>query len=435
MTNHSPLYSSIRRHIFLCLLAGLALVASVGGWATATTLVGAIVAHGTFVVESYVKTVQHPMGGVVRDLAVREGQRVQADDVLLRLDDTLARTNLAIVTKRLNELSAQLARLEAERDDKEEIDFPESLRASASTDKDAAAAMHSEDVLFIFRQELRAGKKSQLSERVTQYRHEIEGYTAQRKAHERALTVLNEEIASLRPLYTRKLVSIQRLGTLEREAARFEGDRGEALAAAAQAAGRIAEVKLQILQIDQDLKAEVGRDLRDAQLQIGELVERKIASEQELEHVDLRAPQTGTVHQLAVHTVGGVVSPAEDIMLIVPDQDELSLDVRISPDDIDQIYAGQAALIRLTAFNQRITPELNGSVFRIAADLSEDPQTGLSYYLVRLLIPQSELDRLNGLVLVPGMPAEAFIQTRKRTALSYFLKPLSDQMNRAFREE
>ncbi|MEM9633785.1 MAG: HlyD family type I secretion periplasmic adaptor subunit [Pseudomonadota bacterium] len=435
MSKRTPLHRSLMRHILLCGVLSIALGGGIAGWAMATTLVGAVVAPGTFVVESYVKTVQHPTGGVVGELRVQEGQKVAAGEVVLTLDDTEARTNHAIVTKRLNELTAQMARLVAERDELDSIVFPTDLQTMAVSDEDARNAMQSELVLFRFRRNLRVGKQSQLKERIAQYEHEIEGYTAQQKAFSRALNVLESELVSLRPLYDRKLVSIQRLSALEREAAAFEGDRGEAQASAAQAAGRIAEVQLQILQIDQDLKAEVGRDLREVQMEIGELAERRLATEDELRRIEIRAPQAGVVHQLAAHTVGGVISPADEIMLIVPGSDDLSLDVRVSPEDIDQIYLDQEALVRLTAFSQRTTPELTGRVERIAADLSEDPQTGEAYYLVRILIPEDERERLETLSLVPGMPAETFIQTRERTALSYVFKPLTDQIKRAFREE
>lgn len=435
MSDRNRLHRSLMRHILLCALLSIGLGASVAAWATATTLVGAVVAPGTFVVESHVKTVQHPTGGVVGELHVKEGQKVEAGEVVMTLDDTEARTNHAIVTKRLNELTAQMARLVAERDDLDGIVFPDELQAVAVTDEDARKAMQSEGVLFDFRRNLRIGRQSQLRERIAQYEHEIEGYIAQQKAFSRALNVLESELVSLRPLYGRKLVSIHRVSALEREAAAFEGDRGEAKASAAKAGGRIAEAKLQILQIDQDLKAEVGRDLRQVQMEIGELVERKLATENELRRIEIRAPQSGIVHQLTVHTVGGVVSPADAIMLVVPENDELSLDVRVLPEDIDQLYLNQKALVRLTAFSQRTTPELIGRVERIAADLSEDPQTGITFYLVRILIPDDERKRLKSLSLVPGMPAETFIQTRERTALSYMFKPLTDQISRAFREE
>lgn len=425
---------SIRRHLVIGSLACLLFVAGIGGWAAATSLAGAVVASGTFVVDSYVKKVQHPSGGVVGEILIEEGQKVEAGDVLLRLDATQTRANLAIVTKRLDEMAARLARLEAERDDRDKIAFPDILLARQD-DPDVAAAIHSERRLFEFRKEARAGKKAQLHERIAQYEHEIEGLKAQELAYDRGLTVLEKEIAALRPLFEQGIVNNQRLNALETQAATFGGERGEKIAFQAQAAGRISETRLQILSIDQDLKTEVSRDLREIQGQLGEFIERKVAAEDELKRIDIVAPQTGMVHHLAVHTVGGVISPADVIMQIVPDSDRLALEAQIAPRDIDQVQLGQKAVLRLSAFNQRTTPELNGEVGRIAADLTTDERTGSSYYLVRITVAPQELARLNGLVLVPGMPAEALIQTGERTALSYLVKPLSDQINRAFREE
>lgn len=425
---------SIRRHMIAGLLTSVVLVASVGGWAAATNLAGAVVASGTFVVDSYVKKVQHPSGGVVGQILVREGDTVNAGDIVMRLDATQTRSNLAIVTKRLDELGARLARLEAERDDHEAIRFPDWLLARRNI-PDVASAIHSETRLFEFRMQSRDGKKAQLAERISQYEHEIEGLKAQEDAYQSGIEVFETEIAALSGLRAQGIVSDQRLNSLKTQLATYGGERGEKIAYQAQAAGRITETKLQILQVDQDLKTEVGKELREIQAQIGEYVERKVAAEDELKRIDIIAPQSGVVHQLTVHTVGGVVSPADPIMLIVPEGDDLALEVQIAPKDIDQIHLGQKAVLRMSAFNTRVTPELNGHVSRIAADLTTDERTGMTYYLARIATPSEELPKLGGLTLVPGMPAEAMIQTGDRTALSYLVKPLSDQINRAFREE
>lgn len=403
-------------------------------WAGTANLNGAVVSHGTFVVDSYVKKVQHPAGGVVGEILVKDGEKVAAGDVLLRLDATFTRANLAIVTKRLDQITARLARLEAERDDKQEIEFPPSLVARQG-DPDVAAALYSEERLFAFRRESREGRKAQLRERIAQFEHEIEGLKAQEQAFARGLKVLESEIAALRPLFDQGFVNTQRLNSLETQAATFGGELGEKIAYRAQAAGRISETKLQILSVDQDLKAEVGQELREIQAQISEFVERKVAAEEELRRIDILAPQGGIVHQLSVHTVGGVIAPADVIMSLVPESEELALEVQINPQDIDQVMLAQKAVLRMSAFNLRITPELNGYVSRIAADLTMDERTGISWYLVRIAVAPEELTMLGDLTLVPGMPAEALIQTGERTALSYLVKPLSDQINRAFREE
>jgi HlyD family secretion protein len=434
----TPDVTTVTRSIRIHLAAGLALatllIGGVGGWAATTKLAGAVVASGHFVVDSYPKKVQHAKGGIVGEIRVQEGEAVKAGAVVLRLDATQTRANLAIVTKRLNELHARLARLEAERDDREAIGFPPGL-STDSIDPDIVSAVRSETRLFEFRRDARNARKAQLAERIAQYEHEIEGLKAQEIAYAGGLTVLRTEIASQESLHDKGVVSVQRLNSLKTQAATYDGERGEKIAYQAQTQGKITETRLQILSIDQDMKTEVGRELREIQGQIGEYVERKVAAEDELKRIDILAPQSGIVHQLAVHTVGGVISPAETIMLVIPEGDDLALEVRIAPRDIDQIQPGQRAVLRLSAFNQRTTPELLGHVSRISADLTVDERTGLSFYVMRIAVPHEELQKLGGLTLIPGMPAEAMIQTGERTALSYLVKPLADQLNRALREE
>jgi HlyD family secretion protein len=217
---------------------------------------------------------------------------------------------------------------------------------------------------------------------------------------------------------------------------RLEGERGQLIANIAQAKGKITETELQIIQVDQDMRTEVGKDLAEIRAKTSELVEKKVAAEDQLKRIDIRAPQDGVVHQLAVHTVGGVITAQGDpIMLIVPENEALSIETKVQPQDIDQLRLGQPAVVRFTAFNQRTTPELNGTLSRISADVSEDQKTGTRYYTVRIAIPDSEIVRLGGLKLVPGMPVEAFIQTTPRTMMSYLVRPIHDQVIKAFREK
>jgi HlyD family secretion protein len=424
---------SIRFQFLMGGVACVALFAGLGGWATATNLAGAVVADGTFVVESYVKSVQHPTGGVVGELLVHEGQRVNRGDVLIRLDATQVKANLGIVSKRLDELMAREARLEAERDDQDAISFPPAHLARADR-PEPARAMQGEKNLFLSRRATRDSKKAQLKERIAEYQHQIDGLKAQQLAYERGIEVRRREMVSLRDLLQRGITTVQRLNELERDEATLDAYRGQVVAGQAQAAGSIAEARLQVLQVDQDLKAEVATDLRDTQAQIGEFSERKIAAEDQLRRIDMISPQDGWVHNLSVHTVGGVVPPRETVMEVVPDEDRLTLEAHISPRNIHDVRLGQHAILRLTAFNLRTTPELNGTVSRVGADLTQDQRAGTSFYVVRIAVSPEELARIAKLKLVPGMPAEAFIGTGERTALSYLVKPLSDQINRAFRE-
>ncbi|MFL5179351.1 MAG: HlyD family type I secretion periplasmic adaptor subunit [Microvirga sp.] len=428
----SPAQRSIRSH----LLGGLAVVAllagGVGGLAATTELSGAVIAPGSLVVDSNVKKVQHPTGGVVGELRARDGDKVKAGDIVVRLDETITQANLAIVVKSLNELQSRLARLEAERDNVDAIVFPAELLARAD-DPELARSMTGERNLFEFRKSARAGQKAQLRERIAQLKEEIQGLTGQVAAKKRETELIGQELEGVRDLWRKNLVQIQRVTALERDAARLEGERGQLIASTAQAKGKISEIELQILQIDQDLRSEVAKDLREVQGKIAELVERKVAAEDQLKRIDIRAPQNGMVHQSTVHTVGGVITPGEAIMLIVPEADALTVEAKLAPQDIDQVRVGQTAALRFSAFSQRTTPELDGVVSRVSADLTTDQRTGAAYYVVRITLSESELARLEGLRLVPGMPVEAFIRTGERTVLSYVMKPFTDQITRSFR--
>ncbi len=425
---------SMRRHVIAAAVVILVLVVGVGGWGATAVISGAVVASGSLVVDTNVKKVQHPTGGIVGELRVRDGDRVHAGDIVVRLDETVTRANLAIVSKGLDELRARKARLESERDGWDTIIFPAQLVAGAS-DLDLAAAMDSERKLFNLRKTARKGQKAQLQERVAQLGEEITGLTAQQNSKAKEITLVERELTGVRDLWNKNLIQLNRLTALEREAARLDGERGQLVAAAAQAKGKVAETALQILQIDQDLASEVAKELRDVDGKIGEFIERKVTAEDQLKRIDIRAPQDGTVFQLAVHTVGGVITAGDPIMLIVPEADNLSVEVKVNPQDIDQLQLNQKAILRFSAFNARTTPEIEGIVTRISADTSTDQRTGQTYYTLRISMPVEQIERLGNVKLLPGMPVEAFVQTGERTMLSYLMKPLHDQVMRAFREK
>ena len=430
----SSMRRSMRRHLVAAIVVVLVLVIGVGGWAATAVISGAVVASGSIVVDSNVKKVQHLTGGIVGELRVRDGDRVRVGDIVVRLDETVTRANLAIVTKGLDELTARKARLESERDGSDTIIFPAQLLSGAG-DPDRAAAMDSERKLFNLRRTARNGQKAQLRERIAQFQEEITGLIAQQDSKAKEIALLERELAGVRELWKQNLVQLTRLTALEREAARLDGERGQLIAAAAQAKGKIAETTLQILQIDQDIASDVAKELREVDGKIGEFIERKVTAEDQLKRTDIRAPQDGTVFQLAVHTVGGVITAGDPIMLIVPDADNLSVEVKVNPQDIDQLQLNQKAILRFTAFNVRTTPEIEGTVTRISADTSTDQRTGQSYYTVRIAMAADQVERLGDVKLLPGMPVEAFVQTGDRTMFSYLMKPLHDQFVRAFREK
>jgi membrane fusion protein, type I secretion system len=425
-----------RRSIRRNMLVGVSLVtflgAALGGWASTTDLAGAVVAGGSVVVDSHIKKVQHQKGGTVRDLLVREGAQVTADDVLIRLDDTQARASLVIVNTNLAELYARQARLEAERDDAETIDFGplSAVALPGGTEK----IIQAEHKLFELRRTARAGQKSQLSERVGQLQEEIEGLKGQHDARAKEIGFIQTELTGVRELWSKNLIPIQRVTALERDAVRIAGEHSSLISTIAQTKGKITETTLKIIQIDQDLRSEVAKELREIQAKIGEFQERKVSAEDILGKIEIRAPQSGRVHQLAVHTVRGVIAPGEPIMYIVPAGDMLIVEVRIAPHEIDRVHHGQMAMLRFTAFDQRTTPELMGEVVLVSADVTQDAKTGVSYFAVRVAVPDEEVARLKGTTLVPGMPVESFIQTGERTVISYLVKPIRDQVMRAFRE-
>src|SRR5258707_1041547 len=425
---------SMRRHVIAAAVVILVLVVGVGGWGATAVISGAVVASGSLVVDTNVKKVQHPTGGIVGELRVRDGDRVHAGDIVMRLDETVTRANLAIVSKGLDELRARKARLESERDGWDTIIFPAQLVAGAS-DPDLAAAMDSERKLFNLRKTARNGQKAQLQERITQLGEEITGLTAQQNSKAKEITLVERELIGVRDLWNKNLIQLNRLTALEREAARLDGERGQLVAAAAQAKGKVAETALQILQIDQDLASEVAKELRDVDGKIGEFIERKVTAEDQLKRIDIRAPQDGTVFQLAVTTVRGGITAGDPIMPILPEADNLSDALTGNPHDIDQLQLNQKAILRFSAFNARTTPEIEGVVTRISADTSTDQRTGQSYYTVRIAMPADQIERLGEVKLLPGMPVEAFMQTRDRTMLSYLIKPLHGQFLRAFREK
>ena len=423
---------TLRNHLVGGTVIALVLTCGIGGWAATTELSGAVTASGSIVVDSSVKKVQHPTGGVVGALLVREGDHVRAGDTLVRLDETVLRAGLAIYTKGLDEMQARKARLSSERDRSERLVVPPDLLNTASPE--FASALESERKLFELRRMAREGQKSQLRQRIAQLDDEVRGYAALQQAKAEEIELIQRELNGVRSLWEKNLIQINRLTVLERESARLKGELAQSTASSAQVRGKISEIELQILQIDQELSSEVAKELREIDGRIGEFVERKVSAEDQLKRVDNRAPQNGVLHQLSVHTVGGVVGPAEAVMLIVPEADQLMVEAKISPADIDQLHIGQKASLRFSAFNQRTTPEIEGWISRISADVTLDQRTGQSYYTARVSIGPEELKRLGAARLVPGMPAEVFARTYDRSVLSFFMKPLSDQIARAFRE-
>ncbi|MDB5653339.1 MAG: hypothetical protein JWQ94_952 [Tardiphaga sp.] len=405
----------------------------IGGWLGLVPLAGAVVVPGNLVVQSNVKTIQHPAGGVVEQIAVRNGMRVSAGDLLVRLDATQARSSLQVVSKQLDEFRARIARLNAERDGLSQPEFPASLTARPGDDS-VRSVQASELSLFKARSAGRRSQKELLQHRISQLGEEMTGLDAQLSSKVKQLELINGELGGIKDLYDKRLVPLTRLTTLQRETARIEGERGQLISSLAETKSKVGEAELQIVRVDQDFRTDVVKELGEAQGKEAELVERGVAARDLLDRIDIRAPTSGLVHQLSAHTVGGVIRAGDAIMEIVPDNDELQIEARLQPHDIDQVRTGQKAFVRFSAFNQRVTPQLTGVVSYVSADTSRDQQTNAPYFTVRIALSEDERRRLAGSQLVPGMPAEVFMQTGSRTMMSYLLKPITEQFQRAFVE-
>jgi membrane fusion protein, type I secretion system len=404
-----------------------------GGWLVFVPLAGAVVVPGNLVVQSNVKAIQHPTGGVVADIKVKNGSRVQAGDLLIRLDATQAQTSLQVVSKQLDEVRAKLARLSAERDGLDHFEAPSQL-VNRSTDENVASVLASEETLFKARFTARQSQKDLLQSKISQLTQEISGLESQITSKAKQLELIQGELTGVQDLYDKHLVPLTRLTALQRESARIEGERGQLESTIAETKSKIGESQLQILRTEQDFRTDVVKDLGEAQAKEAELSERGVAARDLLDRIELRAPVSGLVNQLNAHTIGGVIRAGDTIMDIVPDTDDLQIEARLQPQDIDQVHTGQTAFVRLSAFDRQTTPQLAGQVSYVSADTSKDQQSNSSYFTVRVLLPEEERRHLAGQQLVPGMPAEVFMQTGSRTMMNYLLKPIIDQMRRAFVE-
>jgi HlyD family secretion protein len=426
----APSFSVTGHVLFATFVIGF-LIFGVGGWAATSSLSGAVMAPGTFVVERNVKKVQHSTGGVVAEINVRNGDRVAEGQVLLRLDATQTRAELGIIQSQMIEMTARGARLAAERDGLDTLVFPKGFIEQGA---DAAAAAKGEVRLFEENKRTKESQKSQLLLRIGQSKDEIKGLTAQREAKMGEHKLIKQELAQLRELFEKKLTPITRVFAMEREEQRLGGEVGGLAAQIARVQGQISEVNVQILGVDETVRANAQKEQRASEAKLVELAEREIAAKDKLSRIDLRSPRAGVVLDLAAHTVGGVVSAAEQIMLIVPDGEPLTIQARIAPNDRDKVQIGRPARFRLSAFNQQTTPEVFGRVVDVAADVTTDAKTGQSHYVVRLEMDEKAQKVVGDLKLVAGMPVEVFVSTGDRTVLSYLSKPFRDQMEKAFRE-
>ena len=426
---------SVRAPLAVGLLGLLILLGGFGTWAAMTVISGAIIASGQIEVDQNRQVVQHPDGGVVAAIEVDEGDIVEAGQVLLRLDPTELQSQLAITENQLFELQARRGRLEAERDESGEIDFPDLVEEVAADNADVADLLEGQKRLLTARTETVEREIAQLEKRRIQISDQIKGVSAQQKALGEQLDLIAQELADQQSLLDRGLAQASRVLALQREESRLSGQLGELAAQAAQAEGRITEIDIEVLKLGTRRREEAISTLRDLQFRELELLEQRRALIEQMSRLDIVAPVGGVVYDLQVFALRSVIRPADPILYVVPQDRPLIINAQVEPIHIDKLYLGQEVTLRFSALDQRTTPELIGEVKQISADAFTDDATQLRYYRAEITLSEGEQARLpEGTTLIPGMPVEAFIRTEDRTPLQYLTKPLTDYFAKAFRE-
>jgi HlyD family secretion protein len=423
------------RPLLIGLLALAILVGGFGAWSVMANIAGAVVASGRIVVDRNRQVVQHPDGGVVEEVLVAEGEAVEEGAVLIRLDPSQLRSELAIVEGQLFELMARRGRLEAEREEATEITFDPELVEEARRDPEVSELLAGQARLFEARNESQAKEVEQLRNQREQLGNEVEGIDAQMAALERQQALIAEELENQQSLLDRGLAQASRVLSLRREEARLAGTLGDLKARRAQAMARIAELEISELQLRSRRREEAISRMRDLQFNERELAEQRRSLIRQLDRLDIRAPVAGVVYDMRIFGRQSVVRPADPVLFLVPQDRPLVIEARVEPIHVDQVFPGQDVMLRISAFDMRSTPDLFGSVTQVSADAYVDEQSGNSWYRVEIQLPEAELAKLpEGTTLLPGMPVDAFIRTSDRTPLAYLMEPLSEYFDRAFRE-
>ncbi len=420
--------------LWIGMLGVAVLFAVLGVWGNYATISGAVISSGMIQVESFRQVVQHPQGGVVGDISIKEGDFVKAGQVLIRFDDTLVQSERAIVSAQLEEIRARQARLIAERDDAEHVIFDGTMLEKAGREEEIREFLEGQQSLFKARKESMENEVEQLTQRKGQINIQIGGAEVQKASLLRQISLIEQELADQQILLDKGLAQATRVLSLQREEARLQGTIGELEAGIAGGAARIIETDIQILQLKSRRREEAITTLRDLGFSEIELAQRLISLDETLSRMDIRAPMSGIVHGLTVHALRSVVRPADAILYVVPSDSPLIITSRIEAIHVDQVHVGQDAALRFSTFDQRTTPEIFGKITKLSADVFQDEVTGISYYSAEILPNDGEIERLGEVELLPGMPVEAFIKTTDRTPLSYLTKSFMDYFNRAFRE-
>lgn len=414
-------------------VAALVLLVMLFGWAHTTPISGAVIASGSAVVRGKPKTVQSLDGGIVSEIKVSDGDLVAMDDVLLKLDPTLLRINLEMYRNRLAETRSEINRLQAEQSGSETLTFDYSNEFLEGLPLDVINARQKD--IFQARREVMAGRKEQLREKIAQFGNQVLGVEGLIKAKEEQLSFLEAELDDVTALYEEGLAREGQVLELQRSRSQILGEISGHQSELARIHNSIRDTELEIIQSDRQFNEQVVTDLRENTMKADELVLQIVTARKQLERIEVRAPVSGIVHELQVFNTGSVVPPGETIMQVIPVSEGLDFELKVAPDAIDQVVRGQRAKVVFSAFSTRTAPEVFGTVANISPSSVTDPQTGQKYYRVTLAVSPEELARLDGHKILPGMPIEAFLQTGDRTVLSYLIRPLSDQIRRAFRDE
>ena len=436
MATENRTNNSLRRLQLLGFGSIVSMFAVLGAWTYYSDINGAVIASATIEAESYSKKVQHRDGGNVLRIMVKDGDVVQAGQDLVALDPTEVKAQLGITQGQLDEFLIKKARLEAQRDLSDKMELPSELILRAQDEKLAATIAGQQKLLQSTLGTL-AGKQDQYDAQIGQLGDQIRGYEAQMVGDKKQLSLIGEETDSLRKLQAQGLVPATRVMSMDREAARISGDQGQLEANRAGAQSKIAEIKVLMLQSKEEVRNQALTELRDTESKLVELQGQQVTVESRLGHMTVKAPITGTVYQLTVHTEGGVIAPNETLIMILPQNDDLVLQAAVTPNDISHVHVGQPAEIIFNSFDTRTTPRISAEVTQVAADTTKPDVTRgeqQPYYSIRLTISAKEIEKLGQNKLKPGMGAEAFIQTESRSPFSYLIKPLIQQWSHAMRE-
>ncbi|MEO1424879.1 MAG: HlyD family type I secretion periplasmic adaptor subunit [Pseudomonadota bacterium] len=424
--------TGLKRAGIVAVLASLALFGGLIAWSVITQISGAVIATGTVVTDGNTRSIQHIDGGIVSEILVENGDRVGQGDVLIRLEDTLLRANAEIYRTRLSDALAQRSRLRAE-----QLGLPKPEPATSDLIEPARLAESHLGELEIFaaRQSMQAGRVEQLEERIRQFRNQIVGVDGLLASKQEQLTFVGQELAASVSLNERGLAIDSQVLGLQRSRSDLLGQVAEHISERARIENSIRDAELEILQIARQFREQVVSDIQEVDNTVQELIQQLVSTDRQLARTEIRAPDSGIVHELQIFTIGGVIPPGGTIVQIVPTEEAMTFDMRIDPSAIDQVYPGQTARVRFPAFDARTTPELAARVAGVSPTTVVDEATGMSYFRAELSIGTEELARLGEVILLPGMPVEGYLQTTERSVISYLMRPITDQFVRAFREE